>query len=145
VSRNRAEEDADESGRSARLVPKRRGRVLVVDDEPALAAALARVLSLEHDVVTETSAQRALALLVGGERFDLVLCDLMMPEMTGMDLYDEVSRVAPGLAETLVFMTGGAFTSRAREFLDQVPNARLEKPIDFGALRALIHGMLESR
>jgi len=63
------------------------------------------------------------------ERFDVIVSDLMMPEMTGMALYDEVQRVAADQAERMVFMTGGAFTAAAREFLERVENPRIDKPI----------------
>ncbi|MDP9150791.1 MAG: response regulator, partial [Myxococcota bacterium] len=64
--------------------------------------------------------------------------DLMMPVMTGMDLYAEVVRSAPELAGRIVFMTGGAFTPRARAFLESVVNQWVEKPLDMGKLRSLI-------
>src|SRR6202030_4020466 len=105
-------------------------RVMVVDDEPALGRALQRMLSKEFSVVVEQKGQRALARLVDGERFDVVLCDLMMPEMTGMDLFEATRQRAPSHAKRFVFMTGGTFTDRARSFLDSVPNDRIEKPID---------------
>jgi FixJ family two-component response regulator len=67
----------------------------------------------------------------------------MMPEVTGMDLHAEVLRLAPDQADKIVFMTGGAFTSRAREFLDKVPNPRIEKPFRVTVLRALVHSLLQ--
>jgi len=124
------------------LVSGRRGRILVVDDEPMLGIAVRRMLSGEHEVLAVTSAQDAIGRLSQGERFDVILCDLMMPEVTGMDLHAELLRIAPEQAEKVVFMTGGAFTSRAREFLDQVRNPRVEKPFDVGNLRALVHSLL---
>lgn len=125
------------------IVPgQRRGRILVVDDEPLLGAALRRMLTPEHEVLTVTTARDALGRLAQGARFDVIFCDLMMPELTGMDLYAELMRLVPLEAEKVVFMTGGAFTSRAREFLDQVPNPRLEKPFDAGSVRALVRGLL---
>jgi signal transduction histidine kinase len=126
----------------AAIVPGRRGRILVVDDEPMLGAAVRRMLSAEHEVLAVTSARDAIGRVSKGERFDIILCDLMMPEVTGMDLHAELLRLVPEQAEKVVFMTGGAFTSRAREFLDQVRNPRVEKPFDVGGLRALVHGML---
>ncbi len=122
-----------------------RGRVLIVDDEPRLIAALRRVLEEEHDVVGLSGAREALALLVGGDRFDVILCDLMMPEMTGMDLHAEITRTLPELADRMVFLTGGVFTPRARSFLDQVANTRLEKPLDSQNLRVLIRDRLRVR
>jgi restriction endonuclease Mrr len=66
----------------------------------------------------------------------------MMPDVTGMDLHDALLRLAPQQAEKMVFMTGGAFTRRAREFLDQVDNPRVDKPIDAASLKALVGGLL---
>jgi CheY-like chemotaxis protein len=102
-----------------------------------------RVLAPHHDVTALSQARDALARIAGGERFDVILTDLMMPEMTGMDLHDELLRIAPDQAARLVFVSGGAFTVRARKFLDAVPNARLEKPIAIHTLLALIAGMLK--
>lgn len=124
------------------VAPGRRGRILVVDDEPMLGTAVRRMLSAEHEVLATTSARDAIGRVSKGERFDIILCDLMMPEVTGMDLHAELLRLAPEQAEKVVFMTGGAFTSQARAFLDQVRNLRVEKPFHVGSLRALVHGML---
>jgi signal transduction histidine kinase len=123
----------------------RRGRVLVVDDEPMLGNAVTRMLSAQHDVVAVTNARAALARVEQGEEFDVVLCDLMMPEVTGMELYAELVRLAPSQAERVVFMTGGAFTSRARTFLDDVTNQRIEKPFDVSNLKALVNAMVHAR
>jgi CheY-like chemotaxis protein len=62
----------------------------------------------------------------------------MMPGMTGMDLYQELNRMAPDQAKRVVFMTGGAFTPRALSFLQEVPNLKLSKPLDVRALRTLV-------
>jgi CheY-like chemotaxis protein len=112
-----------------------------VDDEALVGRAVNRILA-HHDVVTRTSARAALDDVVGSGEFDLLLCDLMMPEMTGMELHARLREVAPALAERTVFLTGGAFTPGAREFLASVPNARIEKPFEPAALRALVDGML---
>jgi CheY-like chemotaxis protein len=117
----------------------RRGRVLVIDDEPVIATAVQRSLSREHDVVFSTSAQDALGRLRAGEQYDVILCDLMMPEMTGMDLHAELLRSLPEIARRIIFVTGGAFTARAREFLETVPNLRIEKPFNVQQLRALVN------
>ena len=119
----------------------RRGRVLVIDDEALIGTALRRGLSA-HEVVAETSAVKALARLRNGERFDLMLCDVMMPEMTGTRLWQVLHDEKPELADQLVFMTGGAFTQVARDFLDRVQNVRMEKPLDLHNVRALINSRL---
>ena len=120
----------------------RRGRVLVVDDESSIGAGVRRLLAPEHDVTVLTSAREARAKIADGERFDVILCDLIMPEMTGMDLHQELSTLALDQAQRMVFLTGGAFTSRAQQFLDRVSNMRLEKPFDAGSLRALVGSLL---
>ncbi|MBI2392634.1 MAG: PAS domain-containing protein [Deltaproteobacteria bacterium] len=112
----------------------RRGRVLVIDDEPMIGKAVQLMLHDVHDVTPLVSAREALARLEKGERYDAIICDLMMPEMTGMDLHAEVVRRFPEMGPRFVFLTGGAFTARARAFLEQSPNPRLEKPFEAAAL-----------
>ncbi len=114
-----------------------RAAVLVVDDERAVGTILGRVLS-QHDVTTVTSAREALDLIDGGKCFDLILSDLMMPGMSGMEFYDTVARERAEVAERMVFMSGGAFTPSARAFLDRVPNQRLEKPFNLAAIRGVV-------
>lgn len=117
----------------------RRGRVLLVDDDEMMGIAVRRTLSKEHDVTVVTNAKDALALIETGENFDVILCDMMMPVMTGMDFHEHLTATRPDLAGQLVFLTGGAFTVRAREFLDRVPNVRLEKPFEVQNLRGLVN------
>ena len=129
----------------ARLAPgatSRRGRILVIDDEPIIGAAIRRALGREHEVHVLTRASDALERLGAGERFDVILCDIMMPEMTGMDLHEAVSNRDPECAARMIFLTGGAFTARAREFLDTVSNLRIEKPFDTQNLRAIVNDRL---
>jgi len=120
----------------------RRGRILIVDDEPFVLSALEQTLEAEHDVVLARSGRDALDQIAADAGFDLVLCDLMMPEMTGMDLHDALVRTAPAVAERTVFMTGGAFTGRAREFLAQTRHPTVEKPFDTDELLALIRRLV---
>ncbi len=122
--------------------PRQGGRLMVIDDEPLVATALMRTLTPEHEVVTITSAREALERLRGGEHYELILCDLMMPEMTGMELHETLAREAPGVAERMVFLTGGAFTAAARAFLDTTHLPCLEKPFEPGLLRARIRALL---
>ncbi len=112
-------------------------RVLVVDDEPLVARAIRRCLS-NHDVQIVGSGREALTLLGNGERFDLVLCDMMMPELSGMDVYAEIQKQHPELLGRLVFMTGATFTDRASEFRAAVQNPVLEKPLQTDKLLALL-------
>jgi signal transduction histidine kinase len=117
-------------------------RILVVDDEPMILNALRRTLEPEHRVSLHTSGREALELINQGQRFDIILCDLMMPEMTGIELHEQLNATIAEQAQRMVFLTGGAFTNAAREFLDKVPNRRVEKPFDTRQLRALIRDLL---
>jgi signal transduction histidine kinase len=119
----------------------RTGTVLVIEDEPALGRVLQRLLA-PHRVTVVTRASEALGRVAAGESFDLILCDLMMPEMTGMDFHAELSRSFPAVAARVVFMSGGAFTPGAREFLERTPNRRIDKPIDTAQLRQLVEEAL---
>jgi signal transduction histidine kinase len=117
------------------------GAVLVIEDEPALGRVIQRLLA-PHKVTVVNRANEALARVSAGETFDLILCDLMMPEMTGMDFYAELSRTFPEIAARVVFMSGGAFTPGAREFLETTSNRRIDKPIDTARLRRLVEEAL---
>ena len=120
----------------------RRARILVVDDEATVARAVERTLSPEHEVVTIPTVAEALERLAAGEHFDLILSDVMMPQLTGADFYTMLRRVAPQHASAMIFLTGGAFTSKAREFLENLPNLRIDKPFDPNELRDVVNQRL---
>jgi PAS domain S-box-containing protein len=124
---------------------KRRGRVLVVDDERAVAESLRHALKDEHHVDTASSAQEARAAFDAGQDYDVVLCDLAMPIESGADLYNYAHANHPTLADRFVFMTGGAFTQRAISFLEDSQRPHIEKPFELDRLRALVEGLVESR
>ena len=110
-------------------------RVLIVDDEPMVASALARILTREgHACTTANSAAAALTQL-SAQPFDLVLCDLMMPGTSGMELYAQAEALDPALAEQFVFITGGAFTDAARALIEHGPRPVLPKPPDLATVR----------
>ena len=119
-------------------LPPRRARVLLVDDEANLRTSLAQILGAEHEVREVGSGAEVLELLHAGERYDVLLCDLMMPEMSGIDLFDAIERLDAAQARRVIFLTGGAFTPRAQEFMARVPNTRLEKPFDIDELMHMI-------
>lgn len=122
----------------------RRARVLIVDDDPLVGTSIRRVLSREHEVVVVHSGREALTKILAGDSYSVVLCDLMMPEMTGMELHAELARLAAPFAARMVFLTGGAFTTHAREFLAAVPNPRLQKPFDAELLRSVVREVVAS-
>lgn len=112
----------------------RRGRIMVVDDEPMIVSWLARVIELDHEVRAFTDPAEALACLRGGQRFEVILCDLSMPEMTGTELWAAVREEAPEQARRMVFITGGAYTPRLRQELDAAGLPVIEKPFGVKAL-----------
>jgi CheY-like chemotaxis protein len=112
-------------------------RVLVVDDEPAIGRLVQRLLARTADVSAVTSGRDALSRIAEGGPFELVLCDLMMPEMTGMDLYEAVCTADPEHAPRFVFMTGGVYTTRAQTFIEKVGLPTIDKPLEAATLRAV--------
>lgn len=123
----------------------RSGRVLIIDDERIIVRAIERTLGAEHDVFSANSAGEALDRIVAGERFDVILCDLMMPKMSGIELHAALCGVAPDQAARIIFLTGGAFTARGRDFLGAIPNRWMGKPFDVHELRALVLAQMGAR
>jgi signal transduction histidine kinase len=130
------------SSAPARSPETRRARVLVVDDEPLVARAIERILGREHEVAVETTSARALARLEAGERFDLVLCDVMMPQLSGPEFHARLRRFAPEQAARVVFVTGGAFAPGAARYLEEAGCRVLEKPFEADAVRALVRELV---
>jgi two-component system cell cycle sensor histidine kinase/response regulator CckA len=116
----------------------RRLRLLVVDDEIALGRTLAIALSDDLEVTTAASGREALERMEQDRGFDVVLCDLMMPDISGMDVYERVVELRPELALRFVFVTGGAFTERARAFVERVSLPVVEKPFVLTDLSRLL-------
>lgn len=105
--------------------------ILIIDDEVNLGLALALLLQPHHRVHVETRATVALERILGGEKFDVIFCDLAMPEMSGMDLFETLEKRDPAHARRTVFMTGGALTERAARFLHEHASSCLMKPFTF--------------
>lgn len=117
---------------------KERARILIIDDEEPLAELMAEVLGFEHDVELCFEAASALERLRTGKRYDLILCDVMMPRMSGPQFYEECARLEPGLSDRVIFLSGGAYRGDLAEFIGRVPNRKLEKPFDMRTLRQLV-------
>jgi CheY-like chemotaxis protein len=103
------------------------------------------MIGTEHETSVVTTGNEALTMLMrepDERRFDLILCDLHMPEMSGMELYEKLVAERPAMAERIIFMTGGAFTERSREFVGRVQNPCIDKPIDLRQLRHLVASKL---
>ncbi|MEO6951597.1 MAG: PAS domain S-box protein [Polyangia bacterium] len=118
-----------------------RATVLIIDDDRLVAKTLARVLC-EHECTIVTDPREAHELILSRDPYDVILSDLMMPDMTGMQLHAALVAERPEAAERMVFISGGAFTAAARDFLGRVTNHRIEKPFDPGAVRLLVRSLI---
>ncbi len=136
VFRGASERAAPVAATAAKTSPVRL-RVLVVDDEPLVRRVLAVVLSRHHEVVLAEHGRAALDAIATGERFDAVVCDMMMPEMNGMELHGQVAASDPDLSRRFVFITGGALVPKIQAFLERVSVATLYKP--FEVEQVLVH------
>jgi DNA-binding response OmpR family regulator len=115
-----------------------RARLLIVDDEVLFSGSLRRLFASEHEVSVANRGRDVIGLLRDGERFDAILCDLVMPEVSGIDLYKELRRIAPDQADCVIFLTGGAFSEHAQHFLGGISNPWFEKPCNLEILRAAV-------
>ena len=122
--------------RRPRRTPDKPGSIVIVDDDALVAKALARILR-HHRVEIYTDGKTAADVLSAAPPVDLVFCDLMMPGVSGMEVFRRVGQAAPQMAERFIFITGGAFSDEARSFLAGVDNPRIEKPFDTGAIHDL--------
>jgi PAS domain S-box-containing protein len=123
---------------------KTRGRLLIVDDEEAIRKSMERMLGQDHDPIAVGSGEQARELLERDPAFDVVLCDLMMSGMSGMALHAWLTERDPWLAKQVVFVTGGAFTPRASEYLVSVGNLVLEKPVDAVELKRVVSKLVRA-
>jgi CheY-like chemotaxis protein len=118
--------------------------VLVIDDEDMLRRAMERILvDAGHEVTGTSSARSALDTIKAGAVFDVILCDLMMPDMTGMEFFEKLLSANPSLARRVVFVSGGATTAQVGAFLASVPNEKIDKPFRSVQLRDAIQRVLK--
>ncbi len=118
-----------------------RARVLIVDDEPALQELLLTALQ-EHDVIAVGNAADALEAEAKGS-FDLILCDVMMPGMNGLELFTHIAERNPGSERRILFLTGGTQNPATSQFLKNIPNYVLRKPFRLAVLREAVQGALD--
>jgi CheY-like chemotaxis protein len=123
--------------------PGPRARVLVIDDEESVHRAMTRLLGRTLDVCC-ADAHAALRRLEGGERFDLVLCDVAMAGISGIELHGRVKALDPGQAARIVFLSGGAFGPEAKVFFSATGAAVLDKGSHPDELRAAVDGHLRT-
>ena len=120
--------------------PPARGTLLVVDDDPMMLRAVERLLRERWEVAVARHPEEALNLLLGGRRFDAILCDMWMPAMTGMDLHQEIARTMPEQAARMVFASGGGLPSRLSNFTKTHPH--IDKPFCAEDLEQILEAFL---
>jgi CheY-like chemotaxis protein len=123
---------------AAALPAPPRYRVAIVDDEVGVGQSLRRALRRDYEPTVFTASQDLLARIADGEQFDAIVSDVMMPTMTGLELLEELLRVAPRQAARLMFITGGVFTENIKRRLDELETPRLDKPFVLDELRRMI-------
>jgi len=114
----------------------------VVDDEPVMGSVLRRIFGRAHEVTVVDHGKAALSIMDGGAEFDVVLCDVVMPDISGLQVYEAVRERHPHLLDRFIFLTGGVLHEKSRKFLSSIANPVVKKPFDLGALRELVRRML---
>jgi two-component system NtrC family sensor kinase len=110
----------------------------VVDDEPVMGSVLRRIFGRSHDVTVVEHGKDALSLMDRGAEFEVVLCDVVMPDLSGPQVYEAVRQRHPRLVDRFVFITGGVLHERTRKFLASIENPIITKPFELGAVRELV-------
>jgi len=126
------------------LVSAKSARLMVIDDEPMLGQTLQLAFQDQHEVLVVSNGRSALELLANDSEFDLILCDLMMPETSGIVVWEALNERQPEVLPKFVFMTGGAFTDDARDFLENYQGRRLEKPFNVRQVEELLDSVIRS-
>ena len=122
-----------------------KAKILVVDDEPVIRQLVSQVLTDEgHAVETADNAAEALK-MVKSKRYPLILLDIKMPGMSGVELYKQFQKIAPSLTKRVVFITGDVMGKRTMDFLDKTKTPCLMKPFDAKQLKTEIKRILARR
>ena len=120
-------------------------RILVVEDDDAIARVIERTLRGARFTRCASGREAFERIAESGDgTFDAVLCDLMMPDGTGVELHARLVATRPALARRMIFMTGGAFSGEARSFLDRTSQPWIEKPFSVSALRETVRKMIDA-
>lgn len=101
--------------------------ILVLDDDVMVARSIGRILGAQHQVTICTRGNEALKVIDQSD-FHVVFCDVMMPEMSGLEFFSRLRERRSLLAQRLVFMTGGLFIQEIREQLNKLDNPCISKP-----------------
>ena len=116
--------------------------VLVIDDEQMLGRVIQRFLRSDYEVISVTSGAAGLEQLEEHDEIACILCDLMMPEMTGMDFYGELETRFPDYTSRVAFLSGGTFTPEANQFISEGEHSVIEKPFRPDRLHDVVSGLV---
>ncbi|MBC7978739.1 MAG: response regulator, partial [Myxococcales bacterium] len=133
---------APEPDKSDRAPAPRRHHVLIVDDDPRVAHAIKRILQTDHELTLASCGAEAIEHVVAGTRFDAIITDVMMPNMTGVELFDRLKDLAPDQALRVIFLSGGVFTAQTQARLAAAGNPQLQKPVTSQELRACVSALV---
>jgi CheY-like chemotaxis protein/anti-sigma regulatory factor (Ser/Thr protein kinase) len=120
------------------------GRALIIDDEAGICRTIERVLADSYRTVSVNSGREALELLARDSSFAVIICDLLMPHISGVEVYEYISTHHPRLDERLVFITGGTFTDLTNEFVASSARPILLKPFDLKEFREVVDSVAQS-
>jgi CheY-like chemotaxis protein len=120
----------------------KRGTILIVDDEPAIVRSIRRILEKKHDILAATSAGEALKIINSGRQIDILILDVFMPEISGIDLAKTLKKQSVALAQKIIFITGGSADREISEYMAESDTPVLEKPINIEVLHSTIEDML---
>jgi signal transduction histidine kinase len=126
------------------LKSERPGKILVIDDDKSIGTTMQKILT-PHQITICLSGEKGLEVLSRHEKFDVIICDVMMPGMTGIDFYNEVLKRYPDEANKLFFLTGGAFTPETQAFLANFSDRVIEKPFDSVVLQSIVNLLINIR
>jgi CheY-like chemotaxis protein len=125
------------------MVPHTPRSILLIDDEPSFVRALARLLQRDGYIVATAGNGRSGLAALQGKRYDVILCDLRMPELDGRAFYAHVQQRAPSLCQRVIFLTGDSSAAEHQAFFTQCGRPWLDKPCSTAAIRHAIAQVLE--
>jgi CheY-like chemotaxis protein len=118
--------------------------ILIVDDEAGIMSALAYLLNRDGYVVNTASNGRLALEKLAERAYDLILCDLRMPELDGPGLYRELEQRAPDLLKRMIFLTGDTLSSETTLFLEKADMPYLSKPFRAADVRRVVQQRLQN-
>jgi len=117
-------------------------KILLLDDNYGVLNAMARSLGKSHTITTSTQARSSLTRIFEGERFDAVLCDLTMPDMSGIAFYMMLRERCPAQAERVILLSGNLDAPAVQVFLSKIPNFRFAKPWNIAEIKSAIEELV---